>query len=116
MWRQARQRASGCEPKARLPRATYHDAGARAAANANAAQPTTRRRPAQPRNTHERAATSDATNTTTTSTAAAKEPACSRGWRPTAAQCWWSTYGGALQPELGMVPHIPSTTNTALPP
>ena len=37
---------------------------------ANAAQPTTRRqrrRPAHPRNTHERAATSDATNTTTTS-------------------------------------------------
>ena len=79
---------------------------------ANAAQPTARRRrqrrrPTHPRNTHERAATSDATNTTTTSSRCRCHGTAARlrGGR-THEEC---SAGGALQAgAIEKVPHIPS--------
>ena len=79
---------------------------------ANAAQPTTRRRrqrrrPTHPRNTHERAATSDATNTTTTSSRCRCHGTAARlrGGR-THEEC---SAGGALQAgAIEKGPHDPS--------
>ncbi len=101
---------SGREPKAQGPVRPTSDA-ARAAANANAAQPTTRRRPAHPRNTHERAATSDATNTTTTSTRCRCQGTAARlrGGRTHEECSAGGAHGGALQAgAIEKVPHIPS--------
>ena len=79
---------------------------------ANAAQPTARRRrqrrrPTHPRNTHERAATSDATNTTTTSSRCRCHGTAARlrGGR-THEEC---SAGGALQAgAIEKGPHDPS--------
>jgi len=106
VWRVNRQRAE--RSRALGPVRPTSDA-TRAA---NAAQPTARRRrqrrrPTHPRNTHERAATSDATNTTTTSSRCRCHGTAARlrGGR-THEEC---SAGGALQAgAIEKVPHIPS--------